>query len=81
LKLVEFVFDTLDLAVQVGLGGQGALQDKGSDQQAEAKPPGERMREDRPNGFHVATLSASAGMANENPPAGPDQPGEAVATV
>lgn len=67
LQLVVFVFQTLDLPIQVGLGRQGALQDKGGDQKAEAKPPSERMREDRPDGFHVATLSASAGMANENP--------------
>jgi hypothetical protein len=71
LQLVEFVFQTLDLPIEVGLGRQGTLQDKGSNQQAEPKPPSEGMREDRPNGFHVATLSASAGMANENPP--PDQ--------
>ena len=67
LQLIVFVFQTPDLPIQVGLGRQGALQDKGSDQKAEPKPPSERVLEDRPNGFHVATLSASAGMANENP--------------
>ena len=38
LQLVEFVFQTLDLPIEVGLGRQGTLQDKGSNQQAEPRP-------------------------------------------